>query len=107
MGLRYPWVAERLGVARAGVQRALGQEELNVRHQCGHALEDLVRQVQADVTAELGRLREASHAAALNQEQLAIAAAADAAGLRAVLADALTGGDEERFGRRRRVLRAH
>ena len=24
-----------------------------MRHQCGHALEDLVRQVQADVTAEL------------------------------------------------------
>ena len=37
----------------AAAQRALGQEELNVRHQCGHALEDVVRQVQADVTAEL------------------------------------------------------
>ena len=37
----------------AAAQRALGQEELNVRHQCGHVLEDLARRVQANVTAEL------------------------------------------------------
>ena len=37
----------------AAAQRALGQEELNVRHQCGHTLEDVIRQVQANVTAEL------------------------------------------------------
>jgi len=37
----------------AAAQRALGQEELNVLHQCGHTLEDVIRQVQANVTAEL------------------------------------------------------
>ena len=37
----------------AAAQRALGQEELNVRQQCGHTLEDVIRQVQANVTAEL------------------------------------------------------